>query len=90
MNKIKVEDILKKHHSGATYAGLENVYREQEVKAAIKELIDTAVDKCAEEVKQVPICGENYEDCNVPYCETCTLLVDQESILQVKEIFDYE
>jgi heterodisulfide reductase subunit C len=69
-NKINIQEILGK----------------TAMKAAIKEIVEAVVDKCAEEAEL----GEDRKLCN--NCNMChgeCIIIDKESILQIKQIVDY-
>lgn len=93
MNKIKVEDTLKKHN----IVGMTDL-----IMPAIKEILELAIDKCAEEaliirnptgdgekteieIKQEHTADIGYEE-YIPVYYT----VHKQSILNVKNLIDYE
>ncbi len=79
MSKIKVSDILKKW-------GLGGESMQIHMKHACKELIESALDKAAENAEVDYFLEGNHEDSGY----TCIHSVDQQSILKLKEDFDYE
>lgn len=95
MEKINVEEILKKH-------GWEEKYSNFDLKEAIKEIVELAIDKCAKEANSKDVTSPNCSD-HTPYwgaCVTCGRIdnpdvitgseVDKQSILQVKQMINYE
>lgn len=80
-NKINIENILQKHGDR-----FKNLYiNKPELKDAIKEIIESVIDKCAEDVKSKPP--------NEDYCHNChgtSGYIDRESILHVKQLVIYE
>lgn len=80
-DKISVERMLDKHeldleHTTASFR--------IKVTAAIKEIVEAVVDKCAEKVKTKSI--EKYDN-HETYYENH---IDKQSILQVKQMINYE
>ena len=46
----------------------------------LKQLLEEYTNRIVENAKTMPICGKNHEACNMPYCDTCSEVVDKESI----------
>lgn len=99
MSKIKVEEILKKHwiiEDDTNSAWI------KQAKNAVKEIVELAIDKCAKEANSKDVTSPNCSD-HTPYwgaCVTCGRIdnpnvitgseVDKQSILQVKQMINYE
>lgn len=80
MSKINVEKILKQNNCFPFKAHSYN-----DILEAIKEIIEAVVDKCAEEARTKTTSNfDGYESSD--YFE----VVDKDSILQVKQMIDYE
>lgn len=102
MTKINVDDILEKmggtdHFAGPVYG--EFAYSPKVVKAAIKEIISQVVDRCAEVGRMQRINEKTSEliDNDIEYVfeyngngPDCEISVDKQSILDVKNMVDYE
>lgn len=71
-DKINVQEILKKH------IGSRDIYDDR-MKAAIKEIVEAVVDKCAKEAKTKDL--DRWGDFVVP---------DEDSIVQVKQMVNYD
>ena len=86
MSKIKVGDILKKYGVEPKW-NYDNTFEfvqcgASQMRLALKELIDTALEKAAEEAKAEMRHSSPWFQTKKPY-------VDKQSILQVKDMFDY-
>jgi len=113
MNKIKIEDILmkymmeylktstvpEKYHESTAKTWIGKLSKPNPLFAAIKELIDTAIEKCEEKalLRVTPYDEEEYTNtsiksdwANKQHVDGFEVDVDKQSILQVKEMFDYE
>lgn len=83
-DKINIKGILKKHTSinSEESWGRNGKFEITNYKAAIKEIVEAAIDKCANEAEAI----EGY---NTGFSGSAAS-VDKESILKVKEMIDYE
>lgn len=82
--RINVEAILKKHtKSNPFYNGMpaSGPEKSTDYKAAIKEIVELAIDKCKE--------NASYE-LTAPWEEGVDREIDKNSIEQVKQLIDYE
>lgn len=100
MKDINVEEILSKHHfhfeplKNAFATDGKNGSQYERMKAAIKEIIETVVDKCAQEAELL----SNGEKCDKVYSiekhdhfyHDVHITVDKQSILNVKKMINYE
>ncbi len=77
-NKINIEKILKKHEYLSRVVTDGRVDEKGAIKAAIKEIVEVVIDKCAEEAL---VDGDE---------DGYTRYVNKESIRQVKQQIDYE
>lgn len=83
-DKINIEDILKKYPKvfyEDSPDSLGTAIEYYDVKTIIKEIVEAVVDKCAEEVDYVCTDGSNKIYSNE---------IDKDSILQVKQMINYE
>lgn len=88
-NKIKVEDILKRHCTTTTLYSVNKEIdgyscQEDNVIAAIKEIVEAVIDKCVEEAKT------RLETYSSPHESEWDYKIDRNSILNVKKMIDYE
>lgn len=92
MSNIKIQDILKKHKSLYDTVWEDNGYLlQQAIMEAIKEIVEDVVDKCAKNAKVKCLNIEN--DCTGKNesCSECEYHIkDKQSILQVKQMINYE
>lgn len=77
MEKIKIEEILKRHNTLGVYQ-----LTGGRLQAAIKEIVEAVVDKC-KELAEV-------EDTHTNKVASDVYIVNEESILQVKNQIDYD
>ena len=85
---INIQEILNKHCGKHRFDSMEI----EDISSAIKEIVEAVVDKCAEECKTVTTdscTGELYRN-TVPSGYDVHESVDKESILQVKQMINYE
>lgn len=112
MDKINVEEILKRHFRAGDRTFSRAFFEcsficdppvnERRMRAAIKEIVEAVVDKCAEEARTKDIISPSCND-HTPYwgaCVSCGRIdnpdiiteseIDKESILQIKQMIDYD
>lgn len=83
MDKINVEEIVAKHTDSKEDSL--SFFQMEFVKEAIKEIVETVVDKCAEEATTTPPDEDRCKNC---YGTSGN--VERKSILKVKQMIDYE
>lgn len=98
--KINIEAILNKH--GVEFGNMYNNPSKEESLAAIKEIVEQVIEKCTEEAEAKDLMAPNCDD-HTPYWGACISCgkydnpdivigseVDKESILNVKQLIEYE
>jgi len=97
-DKINVEEILRKHIPLLADSLKQANGTASKLQAAIKEIVEVVVDKCAENVNTTIYYGNDpdtkddkyvfmYDNPNGPYEHIC---IDKQSILNVKQQVEYE
>ncbi len=82
MTNINIEEILEKHHGLNSDEDGYDIFYLNEIKAAIKEIIEAVIDKCAEKAEAI-------EGWNTGFSGSASS-IDKESILNVKNLINYD